>query len=659
MVYDIFYVSKNTIDEQNWKQFRSKFPSSQKIDNVKSFDDIKKKAFTKFFWVVWDDLNVVDTFKFNYKVSAWDQDYIHVWLNGENYDGVVLFSKKSVPSEKEFQHRFYINKKEIAILASVPKPFEKFYINTYEEYLETVNNTNSDMFWVIWNDIELDYDFNYYVPYYDYFHRNITHIFKNSEHFDGLCLFSKNTTISKKEFEHRFYVNKKEIDIVASKPKKYPIFIISNYAEYQSALKNSPLTMFWAVWPNIEIINDQIFETYFSHHNSYDRNENHVFKNISNDQESFVNGVVLFSTNKPVSKKEIEHRFFIDKKEHDLVVSKYKPYDKFVIDTFNDYEHALSTASTDMFWVIPPEVEPVPDFKFDLQFLYQNKYELSINHVFKNIDVEEIKYNGIMLLSKNRPISAREIEYRYLIEKKEYDLVASKLKLYDIVFISYNEPNADENFSKLIDRFPRAKRVHGVKGIHQAHIAAAKLATTPMFWVVDGDAIVEDNFEFDLLLPKHDTDIVHVWLSKNPINGLTYGYGGVKLLPKNLTINMEMTSVDMTMAISKKFKVIKEVSNLTVFNTDPFNTWKSAFRECVKLASRPVDSGYQEETEDRLITWCSVGSDKLYGEYSIAGARAGKQYGLLNIADANQLRKINDFEWLQNQFNLLQPLVEK
>ena len=44
---------------------------------------------------------------------------------------------------------------------------------------------------------------------------------------------------------------------------------------------------------------------------------------------------------------------------------------------------------------------------------------------------------------------------------------------------------------------------------------------------------------------------------------------------------------------------------------------------------------------------------------ALAGARAGKQYGLLNIADANQLRKINDFEWLQNQFNLLQPLVEK
>jgi hypothetical protein len=264
-----------------------------------------------------------------------------------------------------------------------------------------------------------------------------------------------------------------------------------------------------------------------------------------------------------------------------------------------------------------------------------------------------------MLLSKKAPVSSREIEYRYLIEKKEYDTVASKLKLYDIVFISYNEPNADENYKTLCNRFPRAKRVHGVKGIHQAHIAAAKLSTTPMFWVVDGDAIIEDNFKFDLLLHKHDTDIVHVWLSRNPINGLTYGYGGVKLLPKQLTENMDLsnTKIDMTMSISDKFKVVQEVSNITAFNTDPFSTWKSAFRECVKLASRPIDAGYQEETEDRLITWCNIGTGKLYGEYSIAGARAGKQYGSENIADPVQLAKINDFEWLLEQFQNPSPLA--
>jgi hypothetical protein len=44
MIYDIFYVSKNSIDEQDWKQFRSRFPSSQKIEKFKSFNVIKKKA---------------------------------------------------------------------------------------------------------------------------------------------------------------------------------------------------------------------------------------------------------------------------------------------------------------------------------------------------------------------------------------------------------------------------------------------------------------------------------------------------------------------------------------------------------------------------------------------------------------------------------------
>jgi hypothetical protein len=150
-----------------------------------------------------------------------------------------------------------------------------------------------------------------------------------------------------------------------------------------------------------------------------------------------------------------------------------------------------------------------------------------------------------------------------------------------------------------------------------------------------------------------------VWLSRNPINGLTYGYGGVKLLPKQLTENMDLsnTKIDMTMSISDKFKVVQEVSNITAFNTDPFSTWKSAFRECVKLASRPIDAGYQEETEDRLITWCNIGTGKLYGEYSIAGARAGKQYGSENIADPVQLTKINDFEWLLEQFQNPSPLA--
>jgi hypothetical protein len=546
MIYDIFYVSKTSINADNWKKFHSKYPSSQKIENLNSFDDIRKKSFTKFFWVVWDDLIIEDNFNFDYRVSEWDESYVHVWKNGNYFDGISLISKQHSFTKKEFDLRFFVsNKKEIDQVASIPKAFDIFYINTFEEYKNAIDQSTTNMFWVVWNDVEIskDFKFNFQVPYYN---QHITHIFKNDCFYDGICLFSKSKPVTQREFNHRFFIDKKEIDIVASYPKKFDIFEIENY---------------------------------------------------------------------------------------------------------NDYLLAKEQSTTDLFYVVPNEVEPLADFNFDLYFSHHNSYDRRTNHVFKNIDVTETKYNGIMLLSKFLDISKKEIDYRYLITKREYDNVASKLKPYDIVFISYNEPNADENWNSLKEKFPRAKRVHGVKGIHNAHIAAAKISTTPMFFVVDGDAKIVDSFNFDLLLHKYDRDIVHIWHSKNPINDLEYGYGGVKLLPKDLVLSMNTNTVDMTTTISDKIRIVPDVSNYTMFNTDPFNTWKSAFRECVKLSSKAIDRNYHQETEARLNIWCTVGADRTYGKYAIRGALEGKLYGEENISNPDNLRRINDFEWLIEKFN--------
>jgi hypothetical protein len=221
---------------------------------------------------------------------------------------------------------------------------------------------------------------------------------------------------------------------------------------------------------------------------------------------------------------------------------------------------------------------------------------------------------------------------------------------YDIIFISYNEPQADENFAKLKARFPYAQRVDGVKGIHQAHIAAARKAFTKMFWVVDADAQVLDTFNFDHAVSDYDLENVHVWRSRNPINDLEYGYGGVKLLPKSLTQNMDVSKPDMTTSISTLFKAMPEVSNITVFNVDAFNTWKSAFRECVKLASKTIDRQDDVDTNYRLNVWCTRGLDRPFGREAIEGAVQGKQYGLENKDNNEALKMINDFDWLRERF---------
>lgn len=224
--------------------------------------------------------------------------------------------------------------------------------------------------------------------------------------------------------------------------------------------------------------------------------------------------------------------------------------------------------------------------------------------------------------------------------------------MYDIIFISYNEPNADANFEKLKARFPYAHRVHGIKGIHQAHIAAAKKAFTKMFWVVDADAEILDTFNFDHEVSKYDLECVHVWRSRNPINNLEYGYGGVKLLPKRLTQNMDISKPDMTTSISSLFKAMPEVSNITAFNTDPFNTWKSAFRECCKLSSKIIDRQDDVETQQRLEAWCILNESVPYGAHAYMGAIAGKYFGLFWQNAPTELVKINDFDWLKEQYEM-------
>lgn len=228
--------------------------------------------------------------------------------------------------------------------------------------------------------------------------------------------------------------------------------------------------------------------------------------------------------------------------------------------------------------------------------------------------------------------------------------ISAKNTKYDIVMITYGENNAESNWLDLRNRFPRAKRVDLVKGIHQAHIEAAKMVSTEMFWVVDGDAKIVDDFDFSYIAPVVDLGTVHVWRSSNPVNGLVYGYGGVKLLPRLATLNMDVSKPDMTTSISSKYKAVKVLSNTTQYDTDEFSVWRSAFRECCKLSSKVIDRQVSSETDERLRTWTELRTDHPFIEASLNGAKAGCEYGAVHAGDLEALKKINDYVWLRNRF---------
>jgi len=310
--------------------------------------------------------------------------------------------------------------------------------------------------------------------------------------------------------------------------------------------------------------------------------------------------------------------------------------------TFQDLK---SKAFTKMFWVIWDKIKFNHDF--DLNSYRADQYDDMFVHVFKNGNT----FDGVCLFPKKLNPSPVEFKHRFFINRKEVNLAlsapAKRDDKFEVVFISYEEPNAEKNFRILKNKIPDAHRIHGVQGIHQAHIEAAKLVKTDMFYVVDGDAEISEDFVFDHNVDLFERDTVYVWKSKNPINDLVYGYGGVKLLPKKQTLDLDVTSSDMTTNISGKFKAINEISNTTAFNTDPFNTWKSAFRECAKLASKTIARQEDNETDERLKIWTTIGHDRQFGEYAIRGANAGLEFGL---SCGDDIRLINDFDWLKTKF---------
>jgi hypothetical protein len=220
----------------------------------------------------------------------------------------------------------------------------------------------------------------------------------------------------------------------------------------------------------------------------------------------------------------------------------------------------------------------------------------------------------------------------------------------DIVFISNGESNAEENYQRLLVKAPSSSkvfRVDGVQGIFNAHQTAAKLVTTELFYVVDADAWILDSFEFnDIDEYNSHFHLAQVYHSFNPVNELCYGYGAVKLFSKSAFDKTLTDYVDMTTTVGHKLIVVPTISNITKFNTDPFSSWRSAFRECAKLASNAIDGQLSQETEYRLQTWMSKGTN----EHVLRGARAGHAFGIANRG-TTKMQMINDYKFLEEQFN--------
>lgn len=310
------------------------------------------------------------------------------------------------------------------------------------------------------------------------------------------------------------------------------------------------------------------------------------------------------------------------------------------------YEKANAIADTENYYVVDASFVPC-DFKFEYR---PHDYDAGYVHVWNCIDSNgTIRPGGIQLMNQSTFTTTNaDFEYSFGDNIKIMEPIASKFdpEMDSIVFLSYDEPNAEVNWVALKNRFPQAVRVHGVEGILNAHKKAAEVSSSANFFVVDGDSEILDTFNFDLAFSEYDKlHYVHIWKCLNPVNGLEYGYGGVKLFHKKMFENFDEAIVDMSTLLGDGVKLMDEVATVTHFNSDEFHAFRGAYREATKLSSGIIKNQDDDESAQRLDVWCTKAEGD-FSDYVLYGANLGREHGIANASDINKLQVVNKFSEL-------------
>jgi len=229
-------------------------------------------------------------------------------------------------------------------------------------------------------------------------------------------------------------------------------------------------------------------------------------------------------------------------------------------------------------------------------------------------------------------------DYPYL---KTSDIVVKTSDRLEIKFISNGEPEADHWFNHCLEhsRGSNIERIMNVNGRAAAYRAAAERSKTDWFFAVFAKLEVDAAFDWTWQPdywqePKH-----YIFHARNPVNGLVYGHQAMIAYNKRLVLETIDSGLDFT--LSKAHEVIPILSGTAHYNQDPWTTWRTAFREVLKLRHfQSIDATV--ETEYRLNTWLTVAHGQ-YAEWSLKGARDAAEY--FESVDGNYNQLMLSFEW--------------
>lgn len=582
---------------------------------------------TEFFWFI-DGNNDYTNFDFSWQPPHWDYQYTHVFPSQWHANGGVYFARKDSvnPCQLKFQNTQSVRRKV---------DMSKWYVPS---------NIDTSHFDFSWHPNPLEEPYNYQFP--TQWQRDGGPIYIGTagiKYVASQKVYSTATQIFYIDF-----LNEQSKTQFNNLKEKYPTIKSTRYVDsYLNVIKrivNQAESKF--VWIISSICDYRSFD--FSWHpEAWQEEMIHVF---------------------PSGNQKRGDTFYINVESF-----KSQSYDLELLDWFN----VINYSSSQMVQRFPaPKVVYTGDNlvevvkNYDFKFPYANFTNQSWTTADRVPCLWSAKDREITSSSWSNAICTipRDIklhlqtqiyDYPHIITPKPGENVYLEVPL-DVVYISNGEPDAEKWYKHLCNilnrennSFPALKnsnlihRVSNVNGRMAAYKAAAEKSTTPWFFAVFAKLEVNPDFDFSwqpdyFQEPKH-----YIFNARNPVNDLEYGHMGMIAYNKRLVLETMESGLDFT--LSKAHDVVPLLSGTAHFNQDPWTTWRTAFREVVKLkhfsSTQP-----SVETAFRLKKWLTKAEGN-HAKWSLRGAADAVEYYESVNGDFDQLMFTYEWDWLRNYYS--------
>ena len=689
------YTHPDTLDEVVVFMERIEKPSETDIQDIlvyryeieTTLEDLVKQHPNEIFWAMHKNIDY-ETFNFDWRPEIvniqWENEYVYVFgspdseitqtyfVNASMYlKGNTDFkfvqteelTEKYLASLFKKSDMFFVDRSNNESQSRFEKLKQKFptiqktrYLNSWVDTINRcINRSTTELCWILNSELDYtDFDFEYYPnPWQmkmvqvfgtqwshwgttfmvnrETFAQDTKHI-KIIEHLSNLNFVKDRKAKATNVLYDIIYVDHGNMDMSQIQGNIVIKFQDSYIATFQKMLDILPVKKEHYVWIASTVCDYSTFDfTYIC--DPFAKEQLHVF---------------------PSDRQKFGDTFLIDVNKLRTLIDDMNVLEDYVKVNFNQSQRAKRLPAPVIVSDSDTHVENInTTFNFPYAiFVTEDNKDINLIDVepmslwtpeAKNIQITSVGGTRIVVPKEAKDYVKRELyDYPYIITNSKL----AKSSPMDIVFLSNGEVGAEENYQHLLkvtEGLPnRVVRVDGVNGRVAAYHAAAQASNTPWMFTVFAKLKVSNKFDWNwqpdrLQLPKH-----YVFHATNPVNGLKYGHMAMIAYNKKLTLANQGKGLDFTM--DDEHEIVEIVSGTANFNTDEWSTWRTAFRESLKLRANN-----DEISKNRLEFWLTTSMGK-FSEYSTEGAQHAVEYYEAVNGDFDKLKLSYDWPWLRTYY---------